>query len=337
MIRYPYLPDGATISITAPSSGVRKELEELVKQAVDRMESKGFRTVIGETVWTQEKAKSAPALIRAEELNNMLQDEEIDLIFPPWGGELLIEILEYLEFENVPPKWILGYSDTSVLLLALTLKTGIATAHGTNLVDLRGEQSDPTTSMWHTVLQTKHGETVNQYSSENYQKKWQHDNPTPWVFHLTERTKWKSISDGPITVKGRLLGGCVDVIRHLIGTPYGDIATFRKDFINNEPIIWYFENCDLSTTDLRRSLVQMKYAGWFENCYGILFGRSPANQPVENYNIEDVYEDLAQDLGIPIIYDIDCGHVPPQITFINGASAEVIVEDGQGTVIQSFN
>lgn len=337
MIKYPYLPDSATIGITAPSSGVRKELEDLVKQSVKRMESNGFRTIIGETVWTQEKAKSAPALTRAKELNSMLQDEGVNLIFPPWGGELLIEILEHIEFEKVRPKWILGYSDTSALLLALTLKTGIATAHGTNLVDLRGEQSDPTTSMWLSVLRTESGESVTQYSSEHFQKKWQHDNPSQWVFHLTEKTKWKSISEEPVEMKGRLLGGCVDVIRHLIGTPYGDIASFQESFTNNEPIIWYFENCELSTTDLRRSLVQMKYAGWFNNCSGILFGRSPANHPVENYEVEDVYEDLTKDLGIPIIYDIDCGHVPPQITFINGAPAEVNVEDGKGTIIQTFN
>jgi muramoyltetrapeptide carboxypeptidase len=53
-----------------------------------------------------------------------------------------------------------------------------------------------------------------------------------------------------------------------------------------------------------------------------LFGRSAANPPVDNYNVEDVYNDLSNELEIPIIYDIDCGYVPPQITFINGAYAE---------------
>ncbi|WP_432361514.1 S66 family peptidase [Sporosarcina sp. UB5] len=337
MITYPYLPDGATIGITAPSSGVEIELQGLVKQAIGKMELKGFRIVTGDTVWTQDKAKSAPAIIRAKEVNGMLQDEAIDFIFPPWGGELLIEILEHIEFEKATPKWILGYSDTSVLLLAMTLKTGIATAHGTNLVDMRGEQTDPTTAMCWSVLKTKPGESVTQQSSEQYQKKWQHDNPSPWVFHLTEPTEWKSISGEPVQMKGRLLGGCVDVIRHLVGTPFGDVAAFQKEFINDEPILWYFENCELSTTDMRRSLVQMKYAGWFDNCSGIMFGRSPANQPVRNYEIIDVYEELAKELGVPIVYDIDCGHVPPQMTFINGASAEVKVEAGKGTVVLCFN
>lgn len=75
----------------------------------------------------------------------------------------------------------------------------------------------------------------------------------------------------------------------------------------------------MATTDLRRTLVQMKLAGWFENCSGIMFGRSAANMPVENYTIEEVYQDLSEELNIPIVYDIDCGHVPPQMTFINGS------------------
>jgi muramoyltetrapeptide carboxypeptidase len=65
-----------------------------------------------------------------------------------------------------------------------------------------------------------------------------------------------------------------------------------------------------------------------------LFGRSAANPPVDNYNVEDVYNDLSNELEIPIIYDIDCGYVPPQITFINGAYAEVEVENG--SVLQFF-
>lgn len=336
MIRYPYLPEGATIGITAPSSGVENELHGVLTDSVHRLVERGFQVIIGETVWTQDKAKSAPALVRASELNKMLLDKKVELIFPPWGGELLIEILEYIDFENVKPKWILGYSDTSVLLLAMTLKKGIATAHAMNLFDLRGEKSDVTTGMWKSVLTTKQDGSIIQYSSLKYQKEWKHDDPTPWVFHLTEPTEWKTSSGKREHLKGRLLGGCIDVIRHLIGTPYGDVQFFQENMINNDPIIWYFENCELSTTDLRRSLIQMKFAGWFANCAGIMFGRSDANKAIENYLIEDVYKELSEELSIPVIYDIDCGHVPPQMTFINGAYADVSVEDGKGKVVQYF-
>ncbi|WML47201.1 LD-carboxypeptidase [Neobacillus sp. PS3-34] len=336
MIKYPFLAEGATIGVTAPSSGVRAELHDMLKLSINRMNSKGYTVICGDTVWTQEKAKSASAKKRADEFNEMMSNEDIDIIIPPWGGELLIEILEDIDFKNIKNKWVLGYSDISLLLLAITLKTGIATAHGTNLADLRGEYSDETTSMWQSVLSSKPGASVLQHSSAKYQKNWQHGNPSPCVFHLTEQTYWKTVSTNNVKVEGRLLGGCIDVIRHLIGTPFGDVQSFRKQYINGEPILWYLENCEMNTADLRRSLVQMKLAGWFEHCSGIMFGRSPANQPVENYTVEDVYKDLFDELQIPIIYDIDCGHVPPQITFINGSYAEVEVDSGKGTVLQQF-
>lgn len=336
MITYPNLKTPVKVGVTAPSSGLHTKQHFYLEQATYRLEAKGYEVIVGSTCWTQYKAKSASAKTRAEELNLMLTDDTIQLIFPPWGGELLIEILEYIDFKKIKPKWVLGYSDTSVLLLSMTLTTGIATAHGPNLIELRGELSDTTTAMWEKVLFTNRGEEVMQYPSEKFQEFWQHDYETEYVFHLTEQTKWKTISNEPIVVKGRFLGGCIDVIRHLIGTPYGDVLQFQKKFINNEPIIWYFENCQMNVTDLRRSLLQMKLAGWFANCNGVLFGRSAANEPIDDYNIIDVYMELAEELNVPIAYDIDCGHMPPQLTFINGAYGEVRIYNSGSVVKQIF-
>ncbi|MGO1060039.1 S66 family peptidase [Planococcus sp. FY231025] len=335
MIRY---PESAlrTIGVTAPSSGVPQEHHHLLQQAKERLEKQGFLVQTGETAWTQTEAKSAPAEQRAAELMRMLKDPEIDLILPPWGGELLVETLEFLDFADLEPKWVLGYSDVSLLLLAITLNTGIATAHGTNLIDLRGEASDSTTGRWLDVLRTNPGGSVEQESSVKYQLEWSHEAPSPVVFHLTEPTEWKTVSGEGERFEGRLLGGCIDVIRHVIGTPYGDIAKFREEHIPEEPVVWYLENCEMNVADLKRSLTQMKYAGWFSHISGIVFGRSPANQEVGGYTIEKMYADLSDELGVPIAYDIDLGHMPPQITFINGAYATIDVENGKGTVKQEF-
>ncbi|MCA1322198.1 LD-carboxypeptidase [Bacillus tianshenii] len=336
MITYPILKKGATIGVTAPSSGVPEELHHIVERAVSRLNAEGYEVVCSDIVWTDVKTRSASAKKRAEDFQRMMEDDHIDLIIPPWGGELLIETLEHIDFGKIQPKWVMGYSDTSMLLLAITLKTGIATAHGTNLVDLRGEFSDETTAMWKKVLATQKGHSIVQYSSEKFQKEWQHENPTRIIFHLTEETSWKSVAGDSVTMSGRLLGGCIDIVRHMIGTPFGDVKTFRSRFTDGEPILWYFENCDMKTTDLRRTLVQMKHAGWFDECAGIMFGRSPANTPVDDYLIEDVYQDIYDDIKVPVLFDIDCGHMPPQITLINGAFAEVKVANGKGIVKQTY-
>lgn len=55
-----------------------------------------------------------------------------------------------------------------------------------------------------------------------------------------------------------------------------------------------------------------------------------------DYNIVDVYEDIANDLKLPVIYDIDCGHLPPQITFVNGSYGIIECANGIGKVTQKF-
>lgn len=337
MISYPNLHNETfTIGVTAPSSGVPEELHPLLHQVEEKMKQDGKDLIFGETSWQQQKVRAASGSKRAEEFNRMIRREDVHLIIPPWGGELFIETLEHLEFNNVPAKWVLGYSDTSLLLLALTVNTGIATAHGTNLVDLRGETSDATTAKWLDVLSTDVGESVTQYSSTYYQKEWDFENPTPHIFNLTEPTEWKTVSGESETVEGRLLGGCLDVVRHLIGTPFDQVKKFQQQVINVEPIVWFFESCELSPTDLRRTLVQMRLAGWFDHTSGILFGRSASHKDTGGYNAEEVYQELADELGVPVVYDIDCGHLPPQITFVNGAYGEIQVKNGKGKVVQTF-
>ncbi|WP_414051412.1 S66 family peptidase [Macrococcus animalis] len=335
MIKYPILKDNFTVGVTAPSSGIDSNLHHLIDSVRKKFEPEN-PLIIGDTTFSQHKAKSDDAKTRADELNEFLQNDSIDIIIPPWGGELAIEVLDKIDYDALQIKWILGYSDISAILLAITLKTGIATAHGTNLVDLRGKFSDDTTAKWLTVLNTKPGDEVVQYSSTMYQSKWDHANPSDYVYNFDKETEWKSVNSQNIKIEGRLLGGCIDIIRHLVGTPFGDVTQFRDDYIDGEPVIWYLENCELSPADFRRSLVQLKYAGWFDNCAGILFGRTPINYDSGGYTIEDVYQDIFNELQIPIIYDIDCGHQPPQITFINGAYGIVEFEDGKGIVTQKF-
>ena len=125
------------------------------------------------------------------------------------------------------------------------------------------------------------------------------------------------------------MSGCIDTIRHLIGTPFGDIHSFRKKFIPNEKIIWVLENCEMDAADFYRSLLQFYYAGWFDHTSGIVFGRTAAGKPEEDFTYTDALERIATLTEVPIVYDADIGHVPPQMTFVNGAFAELNVAEGK--------
>lgn len=340
-MRYPELKEHSTIGITPVSNGIFASAEEMFEVAFNRMEERGFKLIKNNDIWGQEKARAATAEERAEGLMAMMLDDAIDIIMPPWGGHLAVEVLEHIDFDRLQLKWLTGYSDISTLLLAITLRTGIATAHMGNIVDLRGERMDSVTARWIDVLKTKQDGSVTQHSSEKYQEEWDHEHPTEIVFNLTGQTKWKAIDAeaepmADVHFEGRILGGCIDTFRHLIGTPYGDVQTFREKYTNGEKVVWYIDDSELDTVDLKRSLMQMKYAGWFKDTAGILFSRVGKPSVKENYLYKNVYEDMARELGVPVIYDVDFGHKPPQMTIINGAYGMIELLEDKGRLTQYF-
>ena len=270
----------------------------------------------------------------------LILNKNVKAIIPPWGGELLIEVLQHLDFKNIRanPTWLYGYSDISTLLFAITVKTNIASIHGLNLMDCIANQNDALSSCWEKPLQAKLNESFTQESSEYYQKEWGDFEKDPLaVFNLTEKTSWKSFSGTPkVKMSGRLLGGCLDVLQCLVGTPYGEVPKFAKQFA--EPLIFYFENCELSPFDQARALWSMRYAGWFDHVSGFLIGRTNAidADSKDKYSFLDSIQDVLADLDVPIIYDADIGHVPPQINLVNGALSVLEFENGLGKITQYY-
>ncbi|WP_114570888.1 S66 family peptidase [Exiguobacterium flavidum] len=337
-MRYPHLAwTGMTIGVTAPSSGVPEQLHPLMHEAAERLKARQLDVKFGETTWTEADVQSADGAVRAMELNQMFKDESIDAIIPPWGGERAIDVLDLIDYDSIEPKWLLGYSDTSTIQLAITLKTGIATAHGTNLADLRSEEWDPTTEAWRRVLATRSGGTVTQWPSEQYQSKWNHqERPERFLFHLDRPTEWKTLRQDVTELEGRLLGGCLETVRHLIGTPYGDVAAFRANHTGGEPILWYFEACEANAADIYRTIIHMHYAGWFDEASGILFGRTPAGKAVKDFDLLSAYAAIEQKTGLSIFYDLDIGHQPPQSTLVNGAFAKVVIAGEESRIDMTF-
>ncbi len=338
-MRYPFFGwTGQTIGITALSSGLPDALHPLLEESKLRLEDRQMETMIGDTVWTQKKAQSTTASVRASELMQMFQNPDIDAILPPFGGERALDVLPHLDFYELPVKWLLGYSDTSTVLFAITVKTGIATAHGPNVLELRSEEWDETTAAWRRVLATPRDGSVTQWMSTRFQTAWNHDvRPERFMFHFDQPTEWKTLNPSITQVTGRLLGGCLETVRHLIGTPYGDVHAFQEQQLGGEPILWYFEACEASATDLHRSLMQMHLAGWFGYATGILFGRTSAGQAIEDYTLLDVYQMIATETGLPIFYDLDIGHQPPQLTLVNGATATVTLQGKDSRLDMTFD
>ena len=77
---------------------------------------------------------------------------------------------------------------------------------------------------------------------------------------------------------------------------------------------------------------KVKDNGGFHHCNGIVFGRSASHESNLGISFLDALKRVLGELDIPIIMDVDLGHVPPRMTIINGGYATVISRGGKGTV-----
>jgi muramoyltetrapeptide carboxypeptidase len=341
-ITYPPPLQTGTIGVTAPSAGIEPELEPRLQFCVRHAQRLGFDVRLGRCLRSG-AIVSAPAVDRARELTDMLLDDEIQAVIPPWGGELLIDLLPLLDFDRLsaaPPKWIVGYSDISTLLLPYTLLTGIATAHGSNFLE-SPNQVDRALASWRDVLALGAGASFTQQPASLYQLHifdWQAQ-PDVTAFNCTEPAAWQCLrhEDEPgyeVIASGRLVGGCLDVVGFLAGTPYGDLDAFARAFAP-EGLLVYLEYCDSNTVQYCRMLHHVRMAGWFHRANAILIGRLPVLQ-LREFMERDALMNALGGLPIPVIYGMDIGHVPPQMMLVNGALAELRFGPGDRSLTQTL-
>ena len=151
-------------------------------------------------------------------------------------------------------------------------------------------------------------------------------------YNLTEKVYWNTLENKEVFVKGRIIGGCLDIISSLAGTKYDGINLFNEKY-KNDGIIWYFDNCELSMEETIRTLWKLNELNYFKYTKCIIFGRFGQNITNLDYDVKNCLEDsVLSNLNIPIIYDADISHKSPCLTIINGSIATINVKDGKSTI-----
>jgi muramoyltetrapeptide carboxypeptidase LdcA involved in peptidoglycan recycling len=155
---------------------------------------------------------------------------------------------------------------------------------------------------------------------------------------FTEKTAWKWLghegdAKASVTARGRLIGGCLDCISMLPGTPFGDVNGFVEQFAP-EGILFYLENCDGTPEAYARMLHHLKLAGWFARANAILIGRSTGAASAHGFTEREALLSALGDVRVPVIYDMDIGHLPPQLMLVNGALAEFTFSGIDGEIRQ---
>ena len=332
IMKYPsFLKDNSTIGITAPSDGIADLLKQKrLENAIKQLEGNGFQVIETNNVRKSEIGRSSNAETRAKELMSLITDNNTEAIICATGGDFLVEILPYLNFEEIAknPKWIQGYSDPTGILFPITTKLDIATIYSNNICSFG-------MNPWHDSLQKNisilKGENITQTSFELYEKEY-----TTYItglepYHLNTKVEWKNLFKKEITLEGRMIGGCLDLLSELAGTPFDYVSSFQERY-KEDGIIWFFDNCELTSEDLIRTFWKLESCGWFRYCKGVLLGRSATETSYYQVSFQDTLITALEHLHIPVIYDMDFGHISPRMTMINGGYAYITSKDGKGNV-----
>lgn len=309
MIYPAFLKKDNTIGITAPSAGVGHKIEDFDK-ALTYLKQQGWKIKETESVRNDARC-STTAKGRAEELVSLFKDPDTDFVMCATGGDFLFEILPYVDFKEMQkhPKFLMGASDPTGILYPFTTLYDVSTIYGCNAGSY---DISPVPQFIKDNLDILQGKNIVQYSSDKKLSK------PPFLADSPEydtSSQWEGTVED-LHVQGRCIGGCIDVLKDLIGTRYDG----THDFINRykeDGFIWYFDNFSQSAEVFYRTLLQMEYAGWFEYTKAIIVGRVcfPSSETEMTY--EEAITKAFKD--IPVLYEADIGHTIPHMTMINGA------------------
>lgn len=330
-----FLKEDGCIGFIAPSYGCNIEpYKSGFLNAQKKFEKMGYSLDIGPNCYEGKGIgiSNTPKEC-AKEVNAYFKKKGIDTIISCGGGELMCEILDYVDFDSLAkeePKWYMGYSDNTNLTFLLATLCDTASVYGPCAAAFGMEN-------WHKSLsdavQLLKGEKSEIQGYPLWEKESKKDEEHPLEpYNVTEERIIKRYPDQDVAFEGRLLGGCLDCLGKLVGTKYDHVEAFVEKY-KDDGIIWYMEACDLNIMDIRRSLWQLDHAGWFKYVKGFLIGR-PLCFGEEMFGLDQyrAVTDILSRYQVPILMDLDIGHIPPMMPMINGAYAEVLSEGNDITI-----
>ena len=325
-MQYPkMLANGSTIGITAMSAGVGKKIDEY-ELSIEKIKENGFNIVETESVRVNSFVSNTGEN-RAKELDELILNKDVDMVLCASGGDFALEMLPYINLENIKnnPKWIMGASDPTSVLYYVTTKLDIATMYGHNAGGYDAKNLHKSNLI---SLEYLKGNVIKQDSYDLYES--DKKSRTMEGYKLDTPVIYENLF-GDVDCTGRIIGGCVDVLKDIIGTKFDGTSEFLKRY-SDDGIIWYFDNFAMDSASFYRTLIQFREAGWFNNTKAVLVGRVMYPNEEFGMSYQDALKKAFDGMNIDVIFNMDIGHVVPKMSIINGAICHVVSKDGKGSL-----
>ena len=290
----PYLKKGDTIGIVAPAGFMPVEK---IQACIETLDSWGYNVEMGLTTHSQSANYfSGTDDERLADLQQMLDNKKIHAILCARGGYGLSRIIDRLDFKKFRkrPKWIIGYSDITVLHAHLFANYKIASLHAP-MAAAFNEDADNNPYIA-SIKQALEGEKATyECPGGNYYN--------------------KGIAEG------QLVGGNLTLLAHLVGTP--SAVSTKNKILFLEDVGEYLYNID-------RMLVQIKRAGKLEKLAGLIIGGFTDNKDTERPFGKNVYEiiyEQVKEYNYPICFGFPVSHEKENLALKIGGTYELSVKE----------
>ncbi|MGS2725564.1 S66 peptidase family protein [Psychroserpens sp. BH13MA-6] len=297
MIQPPYLKAGDTVAIVAPS-GILKNRNDEVNQAVKLLESWGLHTTVGQHVFNQANHFAGTDNERCEDFQKALDDPSVSAIWCARGGYGTVRILDKLDYTTFKkhPKWIIGYSDITALHSQVH-NVGYQSIHALMCVSLTQDLNDIKETL-DTFKATIFGAPV------NYELKGSTYNRTG-------------------EAHGPLVGGNLTMLHTMLGS---------KTSIDTTGKILFIEEIGEYKYHIDRMLQSLKRAGYFDHCAGVVVGdmsKLRKNTTLWGTSVEQLILDALSEYDFPIAFNMPAGHESDNRALILGRTVSLKVEKDQ--------
>ena len=269
----PYLKKGNTIGITCPAGYMAAEKAQ---KCISTLQSWGFDVMVGKTVGSKSKNYfSGSDEVRQNEMQAMLDDESVHAILCGRGGYGVGRIIDELDFTKFKkkPKWIIGFSDVTILHAHLYTKIKVASLHAPMASAFNEGENEFIQSLHKAIIGKKA-----KYSCA----------PHPF--------------NKPGTATAELVGGNLSLLTHLIGTPSA---------INTKNKTLFIEDIGEQIYHIDRMLYQLKRSGMLENLAGLIVGGFTDMEDSERPFGKKVYEiikEITAAYNYPVCFNFPVSH-----------------------------
>lgn len=311
------LRQGDEIRVIAPSRSLGIVKGEQRRLAEERLAGMGYKVTYGKTALDHDEFYSNTAENRAADIHEAFMDPKVKAVLAAVGGYNANQLLSRLDFGIIRnnPKVFIGYGDQTVLNLAIYQKTGLVTYNGPDFSVFGMKSGNEYTNEYFLKAISGEGYTVEPSGT------WSEDS---WLTEEKDRS-WRINKGFSILregeAEGRVLAGSLSAIQLLKGTGYMPSLSHSILFIE--------EDAESHPLQFDRQLQSLLHHPEASGIKGLVIGRFQEEAGMTDYALEQIIRSKKELEGIPVIYNMNFGHVHPFATIPVGYRGRIMARGGK--------